>query len=158
MDALRGLPSESDTTKWLHRFNFVLNRKDTWDDLQSLERWLRKQRPWKTWDKRVLDLYLVSLPFDASISFVGRYWYLGQEYAYTKIEHDGRPLIVPHCTNRLEVGCYTIQDHSEALANFTTFCSKVPVHVIFSERSEVMWVSISSSESILFNDISQLLG
>ena len=63
MDTLRGLPSEKDTRKWIHRLNSVINRRDVWEDLPSLDRWLRQQFPWKTWDKRAFDLYLVSLHF-----------------------------------------------------------------------------------------------
>lgn len=63
MDTLRGLPSEKDTRKWIHRLNSVINRRDVWEDLPSLERWLRRQFPWKTWDQRVFDLYIVSPHF-----------------------------------------------------------------------------------------------
>ncbi|KAK7684542.1 hypothetical protein QCA50_012489 [Cerrena zonata] len=119
MDTLRGLPSEKDTRKWLHRLNSVVNRRDMWEDQASLERWLRRQFPWKTWDQRVFDLYV--------------------KHAYMDVERDGRSVIVPKCANRQEVGCYAIQDHSEALAHFTPFCAQVPVHLIFSERSEVVF-------------------
>lgn len=59
MDTLRGLPSEKDTKRWLQRLNSVVNRRDMWEDQPSLERWLRRQFPWKTWDERVFKLYVV---------------------------------------------------------------------------------------------------
>ena len=38
----------------------VLDRRETWDNYQDLTTFLQKRSPWKTWDPRVFDLYLVS--------------------------------------------------------------------------------------------------
>ena len=37
----------------------VLSRRDTWDSLDDARGWLTKRFPYKIWDPRILDIYVV---------------------------------------------------------------------------------------------------
>ena len=40
----------------------VLSRRDKWDTLDNTRAWLGKRFPYKIWDPRIVDIYLVRPP------------------------------------------------------------------------------------------------
>jgi hypothetical protein len=39
---------------------FTLERRDTWPDAEAAASYLRRKLPWKSWDSRIFDVYIVS--------------------------------------------------------------------------------------------------
>ena len=40
----------------------VVSRRDRWDTFDDVRAWLVRRYPYKTWDTRIIDLYIVWLP------------------------------------------------------------------------------------------------
>ncbi|KAK7680561.1 hypothetical protein QCA50_016343 [Cerrena zonata] len=119
MDSLASPPSDKEVEQYLLKLQNTLIRRDTWNDVESLTAWLKKQFPWNRWDPRVLELYI--------------------KHGFREVTRAGKKVIVPKLTNIQEVGSYLFQDHITALDQCATFSARVPLHVVFSQRSELLF-------------------
>lgn len=66
MGSLPSPPSEKEVEQYLLKLQNTLLRRDSWNDVEALTTWLKKQFPWNRWDPRILELYIVS----TSLAFV----------------------------------------------------------------------------------------
>ncbi|KIP05278.1 hypothetical protein PHLGIDRAFT_74530 [Phlebiopsis gigantea 11061_1 CR5-6] len=102
----------------------VLKRRDTWDSLDAARGWLAKQIPYKIWDPRILDIYV--------------------EYGlHTVRDAAGKEHVTYKCKLSQEVAFYTHEDHVLAGEKTAAMCGRMPVHSIFGERPEMVYVSVS---------------
>ncbi|KAI0671066.1 hypothetical protein C8Q78DRAFT_1131012 [Trametes maxima] len=106
----------------------VSTRQDAWPTYAALEAWLRKTRPWKTWEPRMLALYLA-------------YGFTTARGAVT-----GARVITPKCPRAHELGFYPGRAHVESGRLTAAVCARYPVHAVFGERPEM--VSLESRRSI----------
>ncbi|EIM81900.1 uncharacterized protein STEHIDRAFT_66011 [Stereum hirsutum FP-91666 SS1] len=97
----------------------VLSRKNRWDDMNDLEKWLGNRYPWKIWDRRVLEIYL--------------------KHGFKLInDEDGSQYVTSRITKKNEAKFYEHEEHFIAGAEVHKTCALVPVHCVFGERPEMV--------------------
>ncbi|KAK7438586.1 hypothetical protein VKT23_017921 [Stygiomarasmius scandens] len=100
---------------------WVSARRDKWVDETSTATWLKKRYPWQSWDPRVLELHT--------------------KYGFSRGQTTDCPpasYITPKCSKEQELSLYEFDPHSTAGAELPNLCKRVPVHVIFAERPEII--------------------
>ena len=136
MDSLSSPPSDKEVEHYLLKLQNTLLRRDTWDSFEALTAWLKKQFPWNRWDPRVFDIYVVSVTMHVLIPQTHPPF--SKKYGFREVTRSGKKFVVAKLTNIQEVGSYLFQDHITALDQCATFCARVPLHVVFSQRSELL--------------------
>ncbi|THU85548.1 hypothetical protein K435DRAFT_783264 [Dendrothele bispora CBS 962.96] len=98
---------------------WVSARRNKWDDTESVTVWLKKRYPWQAWDSRVLEMHV-------------KYGF------YSKRDPDTPFCIIPRCSSEHELSLYEYEPHSSAGEELPRLCKRVPVHVVFAERPEII--------------------
>lgn len=118
----------------------VLSRRHAWSSRAALLDMMKKRYPWKIWDERIFEAYLVSLYSNAHpVSRGDRLSSPLQKHGFVE-HHDatGRSMITTKCSIAQEVGFYYADGHVAAGHLVRDLCARYPVHAVFSERPEMV--------------------
>lgn len=117
-------------------------RKDIWKSVEDASKWLKARVPWGSWDERVFDAYVVSSQLivdkgDSNVQVLQKYGLRSLPTAYYP-DKTGTTLT----THRLaENIAFTGKLFSyDALNRLNQICAHVPVHLIFGDNADMLWV------------------
>ena len=141
-----GLPQSPADAALQNAMAFAKVRKDIWPSRQAAREWLARKAPWRAWDARALDLYVVrdhsprSWQPACGLTVNGR-----QEYALrdlpTPTYPDRREGVTLATTREQEYAGYVYyEDGYSGLIRLRELCGVIPVHAVFGARNDIMYV------------------
>jgi pimeloyl-ACP methyl ester carboxylesterase len=100
-----------------HISKALIKQKDIWPNREAARAWLTSRLPWKTWDGRVLDLYI--------------------KHALKEIKQTTE--IATKCSRRQEVHSFSdFEATFEALDQIAPVCKETPIYVLFGGINDMV--------------------
>lgn len=127
-----------------HNVRSVLARPNKWDDMATLAAWMRKRYPWKLWDKRILDVHLVCLQVRVVVVVSVSRTRCSQKHGFMVVDDGSSSYVTSRIPVTHEGELYERHDHVAAGEVVHEFCAQVPMHCVFGERPEMVYVFESS--------------
>ena len=128
----------------LRAIELAKTRQDIWSSKEEAREWFRRQFPWRRWDKRVFDLFIVRMLTPDPTALLAAYINVsGQEHAL----HDLPTAAYPNRHEGVTLACTRIQDSAAytkfklgftALDRLKDLCASLPVHCIFGDTLDMV--------------------
>jgi hypothetical protein len=130
----------------------IAKSRNAWPSKEAAREYFSCRSPWKSWDRRALDIYVVRskrthfLFLLTQILFVFPYPKEHGLRCYTNSA--GAISIVTKCSKASEQAPFTEYDETfNATEQIERVCSKVPIHIIFGVKIDMTYVLRFSSSS-----------
>ncbi len=139
-----------DGRAWKALIGMAKSRKDTWPSREAAREWMSRHLPWKAWEPRCVDLFVVRPPSHPEqrqcrlANSDQQYGLRDLPAAISPSESSGGVTLC--CSRVQEVAGYAyVQDGVDSLNRLKFLCSFIPVHCVFGERADVVCVPVPVS-------------